>query len=102
MQEVNLELRRRSGQVMDHFATDILVTTRSRTPILTGLARSGWQKIPEGSGEWGGEWVIGNAVPYIVPLEYGHSKQAPAGMLRITVEESQERLDNAVRLVVGQ
>ena len=28
---------------------------------------------------------ISNSTPYIVPLEYGWSKQAPAGMLRVTL-----------------
>lgn len=100
-QEVDLELRRRSGQVMDHFTTDILVTVRARTPIKTGFARSRWIKDPVGSGEWGQTWIIGNDCDYILPLEYGHSKQAPNGMARITAAESQARLDNAVLLVVG-
>lgn len=28
-----------------------------------------------------------NALPYALPLEYGHSKQAPAGMVRTTLAE---------------
>lgn len=33
--------------------------------------------------------TISNAVPYIIPLEYGHSKQArsPTGMVRVTLAE---------------
>ena len=30
-----------------------------------------------------------NHLPYSSPLEYGHSKQAPEGMVRITVQEFQ-------------
>jgi hypothetical protein len=30
---------------------------------------------------------ITNSLPYIVPLEYGHSKQAPYGMLRRAIAE---------------
>lgn len=40
---------------------------------------------------------IMNSVPYIRELEYeGHSKQAPAGMVRITVTEFQTFVDKAV------
>lgn len=31
-------------------------------------------------------WIFNN-LPYIVPLEYGHSKQAPAGMVRVSLAE---------------
>jgi len=41
---------------------------------------------------------IMNSLSYIRPLEYeGHSKQAPAGMARITVAEFQTFVDNAVK-----
>lgn len=40
---------------------------------------------------------IMNSVPYIRELEYeGHSKQAPAGMVRITVTQFQTFVDKAV------
>jgi hypothetical protein len=38
---------------------------------------------------------IQNNVPYAIPLEYGHSKQAPAGMVRITVARFQLIVDQA-------
>lgn len=38
-----------------------------------------------------------NSLPYAIPLEYGHSqKQAPNGMVRITVTEFQTFIDRAV------
>lgn len=41
---------------------------------------------------------ITNSLPYAIPVEYGHSqRQAPAGMVRITVAEFQTFVDNAVR-----
>ncbi|HEY1138777.1 MAG TPA: hypothetical protein VGE88_01025 [Lysobacter sp.] len=41
---------------------------------------------------------IMNSLPYIRPLEYeGHSKQAPAGMVRVSVTEFQTFVDNAVK-----
>lgn len=40
-----------------------------------------------------------NNVPYSYPLEFGHSKQAPGGMVRITAAEFQRFFDEAVREV---
>lgn len=34
-------------------------------------------------------FFITNSLPYIVPLEDGHSKQAPAGMVKLTIAELQ-------------
>lgn len=34
-----------------------------------------------------GDIFLTNSLPYAIPLEYGHSSQAPAGMVRITVAE---------------
>lgn len=30
---------------------------------------------------------VSNSLPYIVPLEFGHSKQAPAGMVRTAIAD---------------
>ena len=38
-----------------------------------------------------------NNLPYAVPLEYGHSSQAPAGMVRVTIAEFQQIVEAAVR-----
>ncbi|RON33721.1 hypothetical protein [Pseudomonas brassicacearum] len=38
-----------------------------------------------------------NNLPYAVPLEYGHSKQAPGGMVRITLARFQQIVDEATR-----
>ena len=40
---------------------------------------------------------IVNNLPYAIPLEYGHSTQAPNGMVRITVERFQQIVDAAAR-----
>lgn len=43
---------------------------------------------------------IMNSVPYIRALEYeGHSSQAPAGMVRVTVSEFQSFVDAAARSI---
>ncbi|MBA6129366.1 hypothetical protein [Pseudomonas juntendi] len=40
---------------------------------------------------------IVNNLPYAVPLEYGHSTQAPAGMVRVTLANFQAIVDQAIR-----
>ena len=66
-----------------------------RTPVDTGNARSGWTiERLEGNGET--VWRIANSVGYAVYLEYGWSKQAPAGMLRVSLLELEQRLVRAV------
>lgn len=44
----------------------------------------------------GSIWLMNN-VPYAQPLEYGHSTQAPAGIVRITVAEFQSFINKAVQ-----
>jgi hypothetical protein len=96
-----------------------------RTPVDTGRARANWQltvnempsasvafgfsgkKVAEGGGVKeskapnikvgpGDVVFITNNVVYIVPLEYGHSQQAPMGMVRITIAEFQSFVAAAI------
>lgn len=72
------------------------------TPVDTGRARANWfvaegaprietteavtaAPIPKLTGDT--VIFITNSLPYIVPLEYGHSKQAPYGMVRRSIAE---------------
>ena len=71
-----------------------------RTPVDTGNARSGWTiERLEGNGET--VWKITNSVGYAVYLEYGWSKQAPAGMLRVSLLELEQRLVRAVEALAN-
>lgn len=38
-----------------------------------------------------GRLFVANALPYILPLEYGHSRQAPAGMFEVSLLSVQAR-----------
>lgn len=80
-----------------------------RTPVRTGRARNSWHTIPPNSqdsyvysddlghsfdgalGEATGplEAIVGTNVEYMISLEAGHSRQAPHGMLGITLAEFQ-------------
>lgn len=42
---------------------------------------------------------IANNVPYAIPLEYGHSTQAPNGMVRLSVMEFTDAMEEALREV---
>jgi hypothetical protein len=88
-----------------------------KTPVDTGRAKGGWQvtinfidaSIPTGvKDKAGGATIaagvaalanltpfsvvyISNNVEYIIPLEEGHSTQAPNGMLALTLEEVRQQ-----------
>lgn len=38
-----------------------------------------------------------NNLPYAIPLEYGHSDQAPEGMVRVTLARFQRIVEEAIR-----
>lgn len=54
-----------------------------RTPVDTGLCQSSWIITFLSDSEC----EISNPVPYVSFLEDGHSKQAPSGMVQITLDE---------------
>ncbi|TXI79552.1 MAG: HK97 gp10 family phage protein [Cupriavidus sp.] len=45
-------------------------------------------------------YLVNNLI-YAIPLEYGHSGQAPAGMVRITLAGFQQMVEQAVREVTA-
>lgn len=85
-------------------ALELHSNVTGRTPRKTGRASANWflaegaprldtttATTPEPPPALKGESIIylTNSLPYIVPLEYGHSQQAPHGMLRIAIAEVQ-------------
>lgn len=67
-------------------------------PDKTGLGAiaRGTAKLAASDGER--DIYLMNSMPYVREIEYtGHSTQAPAGMVRITVTNYQQFIDNAVR-----
>jgi hypothetical protein len=50
-----------------------------------------------GSWRWGEIIYLTNSLPYARRLEYGWSKQAPAGMVRITVANFERHLQNQIK-----
>jgi hypothetical protein len=106
--------------VIRKIALDVFKRVITKSPVDTGRFRGNWQvaigSIPDGTLEINdkegtatishveaetlklraGEIItLVNNLPYARPLEYGHSKQAPAGMVRTTVEEFNAIATNA-------
>lgn len=107
-------------QVVRKVCLDLTRDLVKATPVDTGLARSSWffafdrsggkEATPSKNGapslaraaafastlRAGTVFYITNNVEYIMPLEFGHSQQAPAGMARITVDRWQARVNRIV------
>lgn len=69
---------------------------------LERIDASGSATIADGSsaisGARAGDMIwLSNNLPYALRLEFGHSKQAPGGMVRITAATWQAKIDEALR-----
>lgn len=74
-----------------------------KTPIETGAAAAGWSISPQLRGKRGYGRVgfrIKNPVPYVIFLEYGHSDQAPQGMMNVTFMQAQDELRHLMDLMI--
>jgi len=106
--------RKLTEEAMKETAAEMSGRVVARNPVLTGRSRKGWNaslnepNFQEGAGETiasvinkmqpGDDYYFVNGVHYIIPLEYGHSRQAPAGMVRITIAEFKNVVNKSVRL----
>ncbi len=83
---------------------------RSNWQLTTGVPAAGEIEDIESAGETldrllvaagdlsaGEVAFIVNNLPYAIPLEYGHSSQAPGGMVRVTVADFQRIVEEAIR-----
>ena len=108
-------------QILRKVVFDITREIIQKTPVDTGHARSNWfwgvQVVSDEDATLsksgapslaraasfastvrsGGVVYLTNNLPYILPLEFGSSQQAPAGMVRITVARWQSIVDRAAR-----
>lgn len=74
--------RETTNDTLKTVALDFERRAADKTPVDTGRAKGAWRT--KGAGEF---WDVVNGVPYIVALEFGHSKQAPDGMVRRSLAE---------------
>lgn len=99
-------------KVLREFSMELVEKVMERTPYKTGHARASWWAalndpagVSSGSttaaaatlalagAKWGDVVYINNNAAYINALEYGHSKQAPNGMVRITLAQAGQMLE---------
>ena len=64
-----------------------------RTPVDTGRLRNNWQ-ITENV-QLGQKLYITNNLPYAERIEDGYSQQAPAGMVKVTINEFDSIVNSA-------
>ena len=107
---MNIELE----TVVRKLAFEVYKGVTQKTPVDTGRAKANWMlgygsinsritnnttfslvQPPKGSGKR--PIYITNNLPYISKLENGSSKQAPNGMVNLTMNEVQRSVANVVR-----
>lgn len=109
----------RTDQILRKVVLDMTAEIVELTPVKTGMAKNNYfwglsrvdsvESEPNTGGaasleraadfaataHGGGVFYLTNNLPYIMPLEFGHSTQAPAGMARITVARWQQLVNAA-------
>lgn len=68
---------------------EVFKRIKERTPVRTGRCKSNWDMTDHSEGR-GTSYRIFNPTPYVSFLENGHSRQAPEGMVRPTLQELPE------------
>lgn len=91
-------LRRDKVEKFKVFCQGVFDRIKARTPVDTGLAQGSWTiAFTENEDVGTVGCTISNPVFYVIYLEYGHSqKQAPNGMVRITLAEARIELKEAL------
>ena len=70
---------------------------RDRSTALSAIGEAQAKQSGLGPGDGLGAIYVTNSLPYIEALEFGHSKQAPNGMVRLTLGEVEARIKAAFR-----
>lgn len=87
---LNTELEAELQQARDttgKIALDFHRGVKRRTPVKTGNARNGWEVNLDGTAP-----IVENNVEYIIPLNRGHSKQAPSGFIEAELDSAMRRV----------
>ena len=70
---------------------------RDQSGGLSAIGEAQSKQAGIGPGDGLGAIYVTNSLPYIEALEFGHSKQAPSGMVRLTLGEVEARIKAAFR-----
>ncbi len=111
----------RADETVRRIALGILANVVVASPVDTGRFRGNWQvglgsrstdtgSEDKGGGDTisrgqraletfkaGGVVYLSNSLPYAMALEYGHSQQAPRGMVRVTFSRLKDIVEEASR-----
>lgn len=82
--------------IFDNAVGETFGMVQLRTPVDTGEARSSWVLQNLSPAQNDRQFRIGNSALHAQYLEYGWSRQAPAGMLRVSLLELEQRLARAM------
>ena len=102
MEALFAEMEVAKEQVFELFAfftEDVFAGMVARTPVRTGKLKKGWvisTKKTEGSINV----VIGNGVFYLKFIEFGFSKKAPKGIIRLTFNEKRKELETSLKEII--
>lgn len=109
-------------KLLRRFSTETFAKIQERTPYKTGFARASWYvalndenaqavagkntlataKATLSTAKFGDSVLIANNAKYIRRLEYGHSKQAPNGMVRVTLAQAGSILTRIANEIGGK
>lgn len=122
LQQFADETMERASEIFQRVAIEVGSTVIRLSPVDTGKFKANWQfststpdsaiiedfdkagnetlaKLIREAGQltYGQTAYIFNNLPYANPLEYGHSGQAPQGMVRITLARFKEIVNGAIQ-----
>lgn len=83
------------------FTEDVFVNLIARTPVKTGKLKAGWE-ISREKKENSVKVRISNGVFYLKFIEFGFSKKAPKGIVRLTFNEKRKELETALKETIGK
>jgi hypothetical protein len=82
------ELAQDIGKDLGQFTTDLVKNLRASTPKRSGRAAAGWTATTRPGSDNYNTVVTQNTVPYIQRLNEGYSRQAPAGYVQKTIDDT--------------
>ena len=81
------ELRKDVSKDLTGSAQELYQEIVRTTPRKTGTASRSWSKPPKVGDDNYNVTVTSSSLPYIQPLEDGHSKQAPTGFIQPAIDK---------------
>ena len=82
-----MQLKREISARVDRMVVELQRELISKTPKRSGKASRGWRQTGHyDASKPSAQEVLRNDVPYIMPLEEGHSKQAPHGFVTQAID----------------